>query len=117
MQKADINDALILNEEAKRQAFHDAGYDKLLFIRIDGYGEFDEEQVRRNEARTETYSGDRFRVKTPQALVAILDSCGPIPHRDRCGKVHHLLSAWTCGTETDGVTRCLVQQCQAWLDR
>lgn len=38
--KADINDVLILNEEAKRQPFHDAGYDKLLFIRVDGYGEF-----------------------------------------------------------------------------
>jgi len=29
--KADINDVLILNEEAKRKAFHDAGYYHLLF--------------------------------------------------------------------------------------
>jgi hypothetical protein len=50
------------------------GYDELLFIRVGGIHEFNEGQVRRSEACTRNLSGGRFKVNTPQALVAILDS-------------------------------------------
>jgi hypothetical protein len=74
--KADINDVLILNEEAKRKAFHDAGYDNLLFETKFGSGNFNEGDVRRYEEGQNTYlvGVTHYKVKTPQALVAVLDS-------------------------------------------
>lgn len=73
--KADINDVLNLNEEAKRKAFHDAGYDNLLFGDTVGGDNISEGDIRRypEGSNANLKGGGRFKVKTPQVLVAILD--------------------------------------------
>lgn len=66
---ADINDVLILNEEARRKAFRDAGYDNLLFRNPRGGTIVREENIGSYEENSKFC----LRVITPQALVTILD--------------------------------------------
>jgi hypothetical protein len=68
--KADIHGVLILNEEAKRKAFRDAGYDDLRFASFHGFEDLTEGDVGRNEQ----IGSNIYRMKTPRALVAVLGS-------------------------------------------
>lgn len=73
--KADISDVLIFDEEAKRKAFRDAGYDNLLFRDTASGNDVSEGNIRGYEEGPNACAmGARFKVKVPQALVAIRGS-------------------------------------------